>query len=216
MLGVCLMMAASASAQQEPKEKVGKHEYKYKSDDLKVKLQKDEDKYKAGSLKVKENSNERKVKSLVKPMRISKTEQTTIKTGETQVWTSRHEAPSATNEETTATKTSTVRKSGGRKYAARSTAHRRTAARKTSTARKYAAHTRKARHHRTYAASQQQRVTATQPQYIHDTVYVTRVDTVVRIQRMNTYSGYRVPRGDFKKVKLKRDKDGRVWMKRKE
>jgi hypothetical protein len=32
----------------------------------------------------------------------------------------------------------------------------------------------------------------------------------------NTYTGYRVPRGNFKKVKLKKDKaNGDVWMKRK-
>lgn len=216
LLSAALMMMLSAAAQQEPKEKVGHHEYKYKSDDLKVKLQKDEDKFKTGSLKVKENCCERKVKGWVKPMRVTRTEKTMIKTGETQVWTSTHPAPDMTTNQTTETKTTSVRKATTHRYAGRMKSHKRLAARKTSAKHRYAAHTRKVRHYAAHSSNRQSAAVAVQPQYLHDTVFVTRVDTVVRLERMNTYSGYRVPRGDFKKVKLKRDRDGRVWMKRKE
>jgi hypothetical protein len=214
-LGLSLIISLSATAQDEPKVKNNHHEWKYKSNDLKVKLQKDEDKYKAGDLKIKENSNERKVKGYVKPMRLTKSEKVMVKTGETTVWTSPHQEAAMTSEDQSTTETASVKKSTTRKYAARGVHHKRTAARKTSSTHKYAMHKKTVRHYAAHTASQPEKIVK-QTEYLHDTVFVTRVDTVVRIERMNTYAGYRVPRGDFKKVKLKRDRDGRVWMKRKE
>ena len=59
-------------------------------------------------------------------------------------------------------------------------------------------------------------IVRTNTEYIHDTVELTRVDTFTKVQTQNTYTGYRVPRGNFKKVTLKRDKNtGEVYMKRK-
>jgi hypothetical protein len=209
------MIAAAAHAQSEPKVKNNHHEWKYKSDDYKVKLQKDEDKFKTPGLKIKENSNERKIKGYVKPMRLTKTEKTIVKTGETQTWTSRQDNPTMMSDERTATETKQIRKHNTRRYAAKTSAHKRVAVRKTSKQHKYAFHKKTMKHYAAHTTRQQTKVVK-ETQYVHDTVFVTRVDTVIKIQRMNTYSGYRVPRGDFKKVKFKRDRDGRVWMKRKE
>ncbi len=213
LLGVTALMAVNASA-QEPKEKFNHHEYKYKSGDYKVKEQKDESKYKGSAYKEKVNSNERKVKKLVRPMRPTSSEETTIITGETRVTAT--EPSRTTIEQVTmnaaqdeaVTKTKSVRKSTTRHYAAhRSPARKHYAVRKTKSTHKYAAV-------RTKIVKEP--IVTTRTEYVHDTVFVTRVDTVMKIQRMNTYAGYRIPRGDFKKVKLKRDKEGRVWMKRKE
>jgi hypothetical protein len=213
LFGVSVILALSAAAQEEPKVKINDHEYKYKSEDVKVKLQREEDKYKTPGLKIKDNGRERKVKGWVKPMRITTTERTVIKTGETQVATTEHLAPATASVEPATPKTATVKKSATRKYASRkATSQKRIAARKTNSKHRYAVHRKAVRH----SASQPKQVAAVQTVYVHDTVFITRVDTVLRLQRMNTYSGYRVPRGDFKKVKFKRDNDGRVWMKRKE
>lgn len=213
LLGVTAMLALNATA-QEPKEKYGHHEYKYKSGNYKVKEQKDESKYKGTAYKEKENSNEKKVKKLVRPMRLTATEETSIRTGETQVTTSDpsrvtiEQTTMNTSREVATTKTKAVKKSSMRHYAAhKRPMHKHYAARKTKSTHKYAA---------VRTKIVRDTVVATKTEYIRDTVFVTRVDTVMKIQRMNTYAGYRVPRGDFKKVKLKRDKEGRVWMKRKE
>jgi hypothetical protein len=224
-------MTLNVGAQEQPKEKINDHEYKYKSEDLKVKLQQDETKVKANDLKIKDNENERKVKAKVKPMRTSATERTMMKTGETQVRTKDHLAPisseSVTSEPAVPApvavqkvavpkNAATVKRTTARKYAAsKRTANRRTVARKAKSSPKYIVRTKLVRD-TVYVPGPTETVLAKQTEYVHDTVFVTRVDTVIRMQTKNTYSGYQVPKGDFKKVKLKRDKDGEVWMKRKE
>ena len=80
--------------------------------------------------------------------------------------------------------------------------HKRIAARKTNTARKYVVRTKIVKD-TVFVPSPPETVVSTQTDYVHDTVLVTRTDTVVKTQTANTYAGYSVPRGDFKKVKLK-------------
>lgn len=230
LLGISMAMGLSVAAQGDIKVKTGDNETKIKSEDLKIKEESAEGKFKARDLKMKDEKSERKIKAKVQPMRISATERTVIRTGETQVRTKDHLAPIA--EPVTATPsvpapvaveqvdmskaTGTVRKATSRKYAARrSTAHKRTTGHKGNTARKYVVRTKIVRD-TVFVPSPPERIVATQREYVHDTVLVTRVDTVVRMQTTNTYAGYRVPKGNFKKVKLKREKDGDVWMKRKE
>lgn len=247
VLGVSVMMALSATAQEQPKVKVNDNEAKYKSDDEKLKLQKDEAKYKSDDLKVKENGNElkikgedlkvkandneKKVKATVQPMHPSTTERIEMKTGETHVKATEHLTPLTEEhvtvepapptpvavEQVTVAKTSADVKPAARKHVAvKSSAHKRVAARKT-TAPKTVVRTKVVRDTVTvYVPSPPERIVSKQTEYVHDTVMVSRVDTVVRMQTTNTYSGYSVPSGDFKKVKLKKDKDGEVHMKRKE
>jgi hypothetical protein len=229
ILGISLMMTASVAAQEEPKVKVNDNEYKYKSEDLKMKGNEEESKYKAKDLKIKENDEERKVKGKVKPMRLTTTERTVMKTGETQIRAKEQLAPINTLEPVVPAPTpvvveqvavpktaSTVKKTGTRKYAAKkSTARKHIAARKSSTAPRTIVRTKIVRD-TVYVPSPPPQMLATQTEYVHDTVFITRVDTVLRMQSTNNYAGYRVPAGDFKKVKLKKDKDGDVWMKRKE
>jgi hypothetical protein len=246
VLGIPLMMALSATAQEQPKVKVTNDEYKYKSDDVKIKATEDEgkyksrdvkvketedeSKYKSENLKVKETEDERKVKAKVTPMRPTSTERTVIKTGETQVRTKEHILPLTSPEpQVPATTTpaiegqvavpktaATVKKPAAKKYAAtKSTTRKRTTARKPATATKYIVREKVVRD-TVYVPSPPETIVARQTEYVRDTVVVTRVDTVVKTQVANTYGGYRVPAGDFKKVKLKKDKDGEVWMKRKE
>jgi hypothetical protein len=48
------------------------------------------------------------------------------------------------------------------------------------------------------------------PAVLHDTVYITRVDTVFRMSEQNIYTGYRYSDGlndDFEKLKVKKDDD---------
>jgi hypothetical protein len=229
LLGLSLMMTLSVAAQDVPKVKVNDNEYKYKSDDLKVKANGEEAKYKSEDLKIKENDNETKIKGTVRPARPRTTERTLIKIGETHVRTKEHIQPisttepgstavaPATLEQVAVPKTAaTVKKPVTKKYAAKkSTPRKKVAARKTNTAPRTIVRTQVVRD-TVFVPSPPERVVSTQTEYVRDTVVVTRVDTVERIQTTDTYAGYRVPAGDFKKVKLKKDKDGEVHMKRKE
>jgi hypothetical protein len=215
----------------DEKVKLQKEENKYKTDGLKVKDNENELKVKGDGLKIKDNENERKVKATVAPMRPTSTERVEMKTGATQVKSTEHVAPLPQERVTieradpmpvavqpvTVSKSTDVKKSSTHKrVAAKSTTPKRVAARK-STAPKTIVRTKLVRDTVTvYVPGPTERVVSTQTEYVHDTVTVTRVDTVVRMQTNNTYSGYSVPRGDFKKVKLKKDKDGEVHMKRKE
>jgi hypothetical protein len=225
LIGISLTMALSVAAQGDIKTKTGDKENKYKSEDRKIKEEKEEAKYKSTGLKIKDEKHERKIKGKVRPMQVTATERTEVKTGETQVMTKEHLEPlttesvvsePATVEPVAVPKTATVKKNTTRKYAAsKSIHHKRIVARKTNMARKYVVRTRIVRD-TVFVPSPPEKIVSTQTEYVHDTVLVTRVDTVIRMQTKNTYAGYRVPRGDFKKVKLKREKDGEVWMKRKE
>ena len=210
------------------KVKANNEESKLKSDDRKVKVQDQESKYKSADLKVKENENETKIKGTVRPMKRTKREQTEMKIGETQVRTREHITPIETEKVTPSTTpatleqvdvsktTATVKKIAPRKYAAKKgTYHKRTAARKSNKAPKTIVRTKVVRD-TVFVPSPAERIVSTQTEYVRDTVFVHRVDTVVKTQTTNTYAGYPVPAGDFKKVKLKKDKDGEVQMKRKE
>ena len=234
---IFLVMALSVAAQEDTKvktsDKVSKYkseglkikdkkdEEKYKSADLKIKNKEDEEKYKSADLKIKDKEDERKVKAKVKPMQKTYSERTRIKTGETQVRVKEHleqvdaapaePEPAAAEQVAVAKIPATVKKTTTRKYTAKKAVVH-TAARKTP--HRYIVRTKIVRD-TVFVPSPPERVVSTE--YKHDTVSVTRVDTVVKMQTQNTYTGYRVPRGDFKKVKLKRDKNnGDVWMKRKE
>ena len=241
LLGISLVMALSVSA-QEPKVKTNDKETKYKSEDLKIKDKKDEDKYKSNEakikdkkdetkyksedLKIKDEKDERKVKAKVKPMKATKTERTEIKNGETHVRTTEHIAPisvePAAPEPVVAEQvavpeiSTTIKKTAIRKHAVhKSIPPKAIVAGKTNTTPrpKYIVRTKIVRD-TVFVPSPPERIVSTE--YLHDTVTVTRVDTFVKVQKENTYTGYRVPRGNFKKVKLKKDKDGDdVWMKRK-
>jgi hypothetical protein len=227
LFGISLAMALSVAAQDEPKVKISDNENKYKSEDLKIKEKKEESKYKADDLKMKDEKEERKIKAKVKPMRITTKEKTEIKTGKTDVRVKEHMEPVTTitpqvsepvvgTQEPVAVPKTTVKKSTARKYSAakKTSAPKRTAARKAKAAPKYIVRTKVVRD-TVYVPSPPETIVSMQKEYVHDTVTVTRVDTVVKMQTENTYTGYSVPRGDFKKVKLERDKDGEVWMKRK-
>jgi hypothetical protein len=226
LLGISLMMALGVSA-QEPKVKVSDKEYKYKSEDLKIKEKKEETKYKSEDLKMKDEKDERKLKAKVKPMKATMKERTEVKTGATQVMTKEHmqsitskpeiAEPVVTDPVATPKVATTVKKApAGKQKASKSTAQKRTAARKSGKTPKYVVRTKIVRD-TVYVPSPPERIVSTQTEYVRDTVIITRVDTVLKVQTTNTYTGYRVPSGDFKKVKLKRDKDdGEVWMKRKE
>jgi hypothetical protein len=166
------------------------------------------------------------VKARVKPMRPTTTVRTVVKTGETQIRAKEHLAPlpveptastpaPVVSEKVAVPKTAAVKKTSTRKYATSKRSHHKRTAARTHKAHRYIVRTKIVRD-TVYVPSPPERVVTTQPVYIHDTVFVTRVDTVLHMRTTNTYGGYRVPRGDFKKVKLKRDKDGEVWMKRKE
>jgi hypothetical protein len=246
LLGISLMMGLSVAAQDGAKVKIGDKETKYKSedlkikeekktakyksDDVKIKEEKHTSKYKSDDLKIKDEKSERKIKGTVKPMQVSTREEIEMRTGETKVRTQEHLAPitqPVTEETTVATPTAiepvavpktaaTIKKTSTRKYASRSAApRRRVAASKSNVRTKYVVRTQVVKD-TVFVPSPPEKVVTTQTEYVHDTVLVSRVDTVVRMQTTNTYSGYQVPRGDFKKVKLKKDKDGEVHMKRKE
>ena len=206
------------------KVKEKKDETKYKDDDLKIKVKKDESKYKEAGLKVKDEANERKVKGEAHPMRKSMSERTVLKTGEEKVTTKEQIAPVAvettTIEPIAAPAPVPVMATPVKKPVRKYTAHKKSTAKPVATAKpntgvKYITRTKVVRD-TVYVPSEPERIVSTQTEYLHDTVTVTRVDTVTKIQKVNTYTGYNVPKGDFKKVKLKRDKkDGTVHMKTK-
>jgi hypothetical protein len=233
LLSLPLVMSLSAVAQSEPKVKVDEKEMKYKGDDVKVKEKKDELKYKSADLKVKEkeeqtkikgenlkikeDDEERKVKAKVEPMQRTKVVETHIKTGETDVRTKRHIEPVAS--QTTIIQPEVVKVSApepAKKVAAKKpAAKKRVVARKTTKPRAGYVRTKIVRD-TVFVPTPPERIVTTNTEYIHDTVTITRVDTVIKMQTENTYTGYSVPRGNFKKVKLKQDDDGEVWMKRKD
>ena len=240
LLGISVMMALSVAA-QEPKVKTTDKESKYKSEDLKIKDKTDKDKYKtddakikdkedetkykSADMKIKNKKDETKIKGKVKPMQRSMRERTVIKTGETHVKTQEHiesldvtpatepvvaeQEPVQVPDISATVKKSTVRKHTVRKHVAPKTA----VVSKTTTPVKYITRTKIVRD-TVYVPSPPE--TVVQKEYVHDTVSLSRVDTVIKVQTQNTYTGYSVPRGNFKKVKLKRDKEtGDVYMKRK-
>jgi hypothetical protein len=210
---------------EDHKIKDKKDEVKYKSDDVKIKEKKDEVKYKSEEVKVKDKKDERKIKAKVTPMQKTATERTVMKTGETNVRTKEHLEPvsvePAEAEPTVAQAVAVpevskpVKKTATRKsVAGKNTVHKPTAVHKNSTRPKYIVRTKVVRD-TVLVPSPPEKVVSTE--YVHDTVTITRVDTVVKTKTQNTYSGYAVPKGNFKKVKLKRDENGGdVWMKRKE
>jgi hypothetical protein len=225
LLGISVMMTLSVAAQDQPKVKVSDKEVKYKSEDVKIKEKKEETKYKSADVKVKEKEGETKIKAAnVKPMQRTSTERSTLKTGETRVRTQEQLKPLPVEKEaveaTPAPQVAVpdlpkVKKTTTRKYAARkTTVQKPTVAHKTNAAPRTIVRTKVVRD-TVIVASPPEKVVSTE--YVHDTVTVTRVDTVEKVKTRNTYNGYDVPRGDFKKVKLKRDpKTGEVEMKRKE
>jgi hypothetical protein len=225
LLGISVMMTLSVAAQDEPKIKVSDKESKYKSEDLKIKEKKEEVKYKSADLKVKDENDKRKIKARVTPMQKTSTERTVIKTGETNVRTKERlepvsltpadAEPAAVRQVAVPEISAPVKKTATRKYTARkNTVHKPAGAPKTNTVRKYVVRTKVVRD-TVLVPSPPERIVS--KEYVHDTVTVTRVDTVVKTKIQNTYTGYPVPKGDFKKVKLKRDENGGdVWMKRKE
>lgn len=224
LLGLSLMLGLSVAAQDAPKVKTSEKESKYKSEGLKMKDKKEESKFKADELKMKDEKDERKVKAKVKPMRATSTTRTVLKTGETDVRTTEHMTPLELQpvppEQVAAAPVAVpempvVKKPVARKtVATKRVAHKSAPVRKSGTAPRYIVRTKVVRD-TVYVPSPPERIVSTE--YVRDTVTVTRVDTVFKVQTQNTYTGYKVPRGDFKKVKLKRDKDdGSVWMKRKE
>ena len=203
----------------DDKVKVKKDEIKVKSGDDKYKHKKDEIKYKTEDLKVKDEKGERKIKGVVEPMQPTLTERTHVSTGETNVTTKTHvekmndrtvipapvvtpPAPVAKAPEPAPKKTTT------RKYAARKTTPKKSGARNVVRT--------KVVRDTVFVPTPPETIVHTEREVIRDTVTVTRVDTVVKIQKENTYTGYSVPQGNFKKVKLKRDDNGEVWMKRKD
>jgi hypothetical protein len=223
LFGLSLMLALSVTA-QDAKVKTNNREDKYKSEDLKIKAKTDDSKYKADGLKEKDENGATKVKGRVRPMHKTTSVRTELKTGETQVKTREQIAP-VTTEPTPPEPTemaqapvpqvsAPVQKTAARKHIApKSTYHKPVAVRKTTTPHKYIVRTKVVRD-TVFVPSPPEKVVSTE--YLHDTVTVTRVDTMLQVQKQNTYTGYRVPRGDFKKVKLKKDKDDDgAWMKRK-
>lgn len=239
LLGISLMMTLSVAAQDVPKEKITDKEDKYKSEDLKTKDKKDKkDKYKTADLKIKdkkdeskvkeeamkikEDGNERKIKGRVRPMAASRSEQSELRTGEEHVTTTEHFDPLITDEPVVSEPsvapvvvpevTAPVKKTYAHKYTHRKSTPVKYAANSSNRPR-YIVRTKVVRD-TVFVPGEP--VVTTQTQYIHDTVSVTRVDTFIKAEKENTYTGYRVPNGDFKKVKLKKDNDGDVWMKRKE
>jgi len=219
-MGFSLLMALSAEAQSDPKMKIGDHENKYKWEDTKTKDEKKEAKFKTEDLKRKDESKETKIKGTVRPMHMTATERTEIRTGETQVRTKEHIEPISTTStivEPAAPEQVAVTKPEIQKPVAhKRVTHKRVAVRRTSKTPRYVVRTKVVRD-TVFVPSPPEKIVSTQTEYIHDTVSVTRVDTVVKMQTKNTYTGYSVPRGNFKKVILKKDKKtGEVYMKRKE
>jgi hypothetical protein len=228
LLGISLVMALSVAAQEDSKVKTSDKESKYKSEDLKIKAKKEEGKYKAEDLKIKDEGEARKVKGRARPMQKTKMERTEIKTGETQVQTKEHMEPiepvtaePPANEPvvgeqlTVPTVTTPAKKTVTHKYAASKSMHHKPTASRTNSRPRYIVRTKTVRD-TVFVASPPEKVVSTQTEYVHDTVTVTRVDTVEKMQKENIYTGYRVPRGNFKKAKLKKNRDDdEVWMKRK-
>jgi hypothetical protein len=233
IFGASIMLSTAVSA-QEPKTKIEKHENKYKSEGLKVKEEKKESKYKSEDLKVKEEKKETKVKGTLRPVSGTRmTEHTEKITGKTEITPVESKEVKSVTMETLQTpvvaeKTETVKAitakkkvayAGRRHVAKRSNnAYKKTStARRNTAARKYATRVKtviKTVRDTVYVPSQPETLVSTE--YVHDTVLVTRVDTVLKIQKAASYSGYRIPRGDFKKIKLKKDKDSdEVQMKKK-
>jgi hypothetical protein len=228
LLCISLMMALSVIAQEPAKLKANDKESKYKSEDLKIKEKKEEGKYKATDLKMKDEKAKGKVKARVHPMHRTRVEETDMKTGETQVRTKEHIQPVeepvlpevTPAEPTTAAELKVPETPAPEKKVAvhkhvakRSTYNKSLAARKPHAAPKYIVRTKVVKD-TVYVPSEP--IVKTNTEYVHDTVELTRVDTFTKVNTENTYTGYRVPRGNFKKVKLKKDKaNGDVWMKRK-
>lgn len=215
------MMGLSVMAQQPSKIKAKDKEDKYRTEDLKIKA-----KEKTGTstdLKMTEK-DKGKVKGIVHPMHRTMFEQTQLRTGETQVRTKQHverveqaDVPEVTPAEPTMAAEVSVNPTPApvKKVAARKhvVSHKPVATRKLRTAPKTIVRTKVVRD-TVFVPSEP--IVKTNTEYIHDTVELTRVDTFTKVQTQNTYTGYRVPRGNFKKVTLKRDKNtGEVYMKRK-
>jgi len=210
LLGVSLMLTFSVMAQDV---KVKEKDSKYKSEDVKLKE------------KTKDVKTEKKVKGPVKPMQRTSFQRTEIKTGETQVRTIEHPTPVnvepalpepepvVTTQEAVSVNPMPEHKPAVAKHAVRkSMPHKAVATRKINRPR-YIVRTKVVRD-TVMVPSPPEKVVTTE--YVHDTVNLTRVDTFTKVQIQNTYTGYRVPRGDFKKVTLKKDKNtGEVIMKRK-
>lgn len=238
LLYISLAVATSGMAQDETKLKSNDKESKYKSKDLKVKDKKDETKYKGDesktkdkkgelkykgdAMKVKDKKGEKKIKGKVTPMTKTMTERTETRMGKTEVRTREHmepvvvEQPTPQPAVTPEVAVPPLPEPAAPKHVTRKTAYHRPAAHKTNTARKYIVRTKVVRD-TVFVPSPPEQIVTKQTEYVHDTVTMTRVDTVLKIQNENTYTGYRVPRGNFKKVKLRRDKaTDDVWMKRKE
>jgi|GEM_PF-3608162 hypothetical protein len=204
----------------DDKVKVKKDEIKVKSGDEKYKYKKDEIKYKTDDLKVKDEKGERKIKGVVEPMQPTLTERTHVTTGETNVTTKTHvekmndrtviPAPAVVPQVPVAKAPAPApKKTTTRKYAARKTTPKKSTGARTVVRTKVVRDT-------VFVPTPPETIVHTEREVVRDTVTVTRVDTVVKIQKENTYTGYAVPQGNFKKVKLKRDDNGEVWMKRKD
>jgi hypothetical protein len=221
LLCIPVMMALSVSAQQPSKLKAKDKDNKYRTEDLKIK-----DKEKGGKYtdyKVTEK-DKGKVKGIVHPMNRTMYERTDLKSGETQVRTKQHierveeplpEVTPATPIVATEVSVNPMplpeKKVAVHKRVAPKTMHKSVAVRRPAV--KYVTRTKLVRD-TVFVPSDP--IVRTNTEYIHDTVELTRVDTFTKVQTQNTYTGYRVPRGNFKKVTLKKDKNtGEVYMKRK-
>jgi hypothetical protein len=227
LIGLTLLLALSVAAQDDPKLKTSDKELKYKSEDLKIKEKKEETKIKSDDLKIKDEKDERKVKATVTPMETTSKESVEITTGETHVRVKEHAKPMNSTPqvepvvtgkapEQIAIPATTVKKTVTRKYTAKKAVARKPViGSKTRVAPKVIVRTKIVKD-TVYVPSPPERIVTTQTEYIHDTVSMTRVDTVTKVVTQNTYSGYDVPKGDFKKVKLSKDKKtGEVYMKTK-
>jgi len=222
---VSVLMAFSVAAQDEAKVKIKEKKDKYKSEDLKIKDNRDESKYKADGMKIKEGDGTTKMKAHVVPMNATYKSKTELKTGETNVMTKEHPTPikamvpepepTVVNEVQVPETPAPVTKTTTHRYVAKKTAHK-PVTRSTGPKPRYIVKTKVIRD-TVYTPSAPERVVTVDTQYLHDTVSMTRVDTVIKREKENTYTGYAVPRGNFKKVKLKKDKQtDEVRMKTKE
>lgn len=222
LLGISVITALQVAAQDAPKAKVTDQEAKYKSEYAKTKEEKNEIKDKSPDLKVKDEKKETKIKGVVRPMRVIATETAELKTGETNVKVQEHVTPLPVTtkvvseqpvvEQVPVTKPVTTTVVAKKKVYRKNVA----AVRKPNTGVKYVVRTKVVRD-TVFVPSAPERIVTTETEYVHDTVIVTRVDTVEKTQKVNTYTGYSVPRGNFKKVILTKDrKTGEVKMKRKE
>jgi hypothetical protein len=194
----------------------------------KYKTNKNETKYKTSGYKVKENKNETKIKgTLVRPKVFDKSTVVTEerKTGQTQVRTKEtlipldsrtvaDEKPVVATAEPidmkTIKKSTTVAKK--KSYAkARKAPARKVAARKTPARKLYAAAKPQIIRDTVYIEKEPETRVVTNTEFVRDTVVVSRVDTVFRTQ---SFTGYRMPSVNYKKLKLKKD-GNEIYMKKK-